>query len=215
MSLPSLYVFTISHYCEKARWALDYLEVDYQLRVVAPGSHLKIAQKLGLKRGSVPFLKTEDSVIQGSDAIIDWAERQTSSDKSLGSNDDKVIAIEQRLDNTLGVHSRRWFYSEAIVEHAATVRPGYQQGLESLQIIKTEIDWLEELITDKHSFLVDNKLSRADITAASLLAPIITPNEHGSANLIVLPPRLQDQYSQMSDSKVWPWVSELYFKYRA
>jgi len=214
--------------------------------VVAPGSHLKIAQKLGLKRGSVPFLKTEDSVIQGSDAIIDWAERQTSSDKSLGSNDDKVIAIEQRLDNTLGVHSRRWFYSEAIVEHAATVRPvfmhklspwekiklaikwpviqklmiqrmdlGYQQGLESLQIIKTEIDWLEELITDKHSFLVDNKLSRADITAASLLAPIITPNEHGSANLIVLPPRLQDQYSQMSDSKVWPWVSELYFKYRA
>jgi len=29
LPLPRLYIFPISHYCEKARWALDYLNVDY------------------------------------------------------------------------------------------------------------------------------------------------------------------------------------------
>ncbi|MFT6045245.1 MAG: glutathione S-transferase [Arenicella sp.] len=36
-----LYVFAIFHYCEKARWALDYLQVDYQLLYLSPISHYK------------------------------------------------------------------------------------------------------------------------------------------------------------------------------
>jgi len=68
---PVLYVFAISHYCEKARWTLDYLGIDYELRHVAPGEHGQIAKKLGAPRTSVPYLSTGDEVIQGSADIID------------------------------------------------------------------------------------------------------------------------------------------------
>jgi glutathione S-transferase len=31
MSEPVLYVFAISHYCEKTRWALDHFGIAYRL----------------------------------------------------------------------------------------------------------------------------------------------------------------------------------------
>ena len=114
MIRPMLYIFTISHYCEKARWALDYLGIDVDVQILAPGTHIEIANKLGLKRGSVPFLRVGEIVIQGSDAIIHWAEQENKSNATLGSLNPEVIAVEKRLDDKLGVHIRRWFYSEAI-----------------------------------------------------------------------------------------------------
>lgn len=119
-----LYIFAISHYCEKARWALDYLQIDYELVFLAPGLHTLTARKLGLKLSSVPILQTADGVIQGSAAIIDWAEQHSRMGKTLtpeGLQDD-CREIENRLDEISGVHVRRMFYSEALVEHSSSVR---------------------------------------------------------------------------------------------
>ena len=44
---PTLYIFAISHFCEKARWALDYLGIEYQLVHLAPGLHMSAAKKTG------------------------------------------------------------------------------------------------------------------------------------------------------------------------
>ena len=71
---PDLYVFAISHYCEKARWALDFLGVDYRLRHLAPGPHVQAAKELGAPETGLPFLVHEGQVVQGSGAIIDWAD---------------------------------------------------------------------------------------------------------------------------------------------
>lgn len=65
MKPPVLYVFNISHYCEKARWALDYFGIQHEARHVMPGAHRIIAKKLGARRGSVPFLQTDDGRLQG------------------------------------------------------------------------------------------------------------------------------------------------------
>ena len=56
MSDPVLYIFSISHYCEKARWAMDYLGVAYQLKIIPPGPHSAIAKKLGAHGSSLPIL---------------------------------------------------------------------------------------------------------------------------------------------------------------
>ncbi len=74
---PVLYVFAISHFCEKARWALDHLGIAYELRYLAPGEHAELAKKLGAPKSSVPFLDTNGKLIQGSSAIISWAEETT------------------------------------------------------------------------------------------------------------------------------------------
>ena len=76
---PDLYMFSISHYCEKARWALDYLGIDYRLRCTVVGAHTRLAKKYGLDSTAVPILVNGDEVIQGSSAIIDWADRHFAS----------------------------------------------------------------------------------------------------------------------------------------
>lgn len=45
-AMMKLYQFTFSHYCEKARWALEYKGIAYQPVNLLPGSHLRTVQKL-------------------------------------------------------------------------------------------------------------------------------------------------------------------------
>ena len=71
MAKPTLYIFTISHYCEKARWALEYLGIKYNLIHLGAGLHMQLGQQLGLEQRSLPILKTDNGVIQGSSEIID------------------------------------------------------------------------------------------------------------------------------------------------
>ncbi len=141
---PILYVFAISHYCEKARWALDYLGVPYSLRFVAPGEHGKIARKLGAPRSSVPYLSVGGQVIQGSDQIIDWADRHTDDrDRRLtpAADQEACSRIEKRIDDVAGVHIRRFYYSEALVEHPETVRPIFTRDLPPIKKVLIGLAW--------------------------------------------------------------------------
>jgi glutathione S-transferase len=131
---PVLYVFAISHYCEKARWALEYLGVEHQLRHVAPGEHGQIAKRLGAARSSVPYLSVGARVIQGSADIVDWADASASAERPrltpAGNRDHAAcVQIEQRIDDIAGVHVRRFYYSEAIVDCPETVRPIFTRDL--------------------------------------------------------------------------------------
>jgi glutathione S-transferase len=68
---PQLITFGISHYCEKARWALDWHGVDYDEIGRPPGLHFILAKRCGAKDTTLPILLDGKRVIQGSDAIID------------------------------------------------------------------------------------------------------------------------------------------------
>ena len=143
MNTPVLYIFNISHYCEKARWALDYFGIDHEARHVMPGAHRIIAKKLGAKRGSVPFLQTDGGVIAGSSAIIDWCEVHNAGKRpSLSGADPEVVrATEKRLDDVVGVHVRRFYYSDALINAPASVRPIFSEGLPIFQRAAMSLGW--------------------------------------------------------------------------
>ena len=143
MNTPVLYIFNISHYCEKARWALDYFGIGHEVRHVMPGAHRVIAKKLGAKRGSVPFLQTDGGVIAGSSAIIDWCEVHNAGKRpSLsGADPEAVLSIEKRLDDIVGVHVRRFYYSDALINAPASVRPIFSDGLPILQRAAVTLGW--------------------------------------------------------------------------
>ena len=248
MSKPVLVVFAISHYCEKARWALDYLGVEYELKYIAPGIHRRFAQRLGAPASTLPLLVLGDHFVQGSSAIIDWAEANKSDNTmSLAptTNVQQALDIEQRLDQVLGVHLRRYYYSEALVEHPGTVRPmftrdlplfqrclitlawrpicklmiqgmdlGYDQGIESRKLVEAELDWLDDLLADGGRFLSGEALTRTDLTAASLLAPLVRPEQHPTYGAIQLPPRVASESEQWLSRRCLQWVSGLYQHYR-
>ena len=124
MTPPQLYVFAISHYCEKARWTLDYLGVEYEINYLAPGMHAERMTSLGASGTSLPVLVNDGNLIQGSSNIISWAESAPNNGRTLDCENSSLISdITSRVDDVLGVHVRRMYYSEALGEHPETVLP--------------------------------------------------------------------------------------------
>src|SRR5262245_58522400 len=69
---PILVAFGISHFCEKARWALDWHRIRYSEISWPPGVHRLLLKQYGAKGSSLPVVLDGESVIEGSGAIIDW-----------------------------------------------------------------------------------------------------------------------------------------------
>ena len=143
MSKPVLCVFAISHYCEKARWALDYLGIEYRLRHLAPGPHIKFARARGCRDGALPILLDGNLVLQGSGAIVDWAQLQGNREAvELPTADERVGGeIAQRLDDIIGVHLRRYYYSDALVTQPQTVKPMFANYLPWHQRLFLQLAW--------------------------------------------------------------------------
>jgi len=119
-----LYDFTFSHYSEKARWALDFKGIPYTPRHLLPGFHLRTTRKLA-PRSSVPILKTDDAVIQGSAEIINFLD-ETFPSRSLTPPDPQdasaAIEWEKYLDVEIGVTLRLWFYHYALPDRGRALR---------------------------------------------------------------------------------------------
>lgn len=71
---PVLYQFPISHYCEKARWALEFKGIDYQVKNLVPGPHRQTLKKMA-PNSHTPVYQCGEVIVQGSDQIIDYLER--------------------------------------------------------------------------------------------------------------------------------------------
>lgn len=144
MSKPVMYVFAISHFCEKARWALDYHGIKYKLKYLAPGPHIKVAAELGAPASSLPYLRHDGRLEHGSANIVTWSDQAsdgTEASLTPHKHREECLAIEQRLDNIVGVHLRRQFYSEALLEQPQTVRPIFTRDLPLTQKLTTSLGW--------------------------------------------------------------------------
>ena len=244
MTTPVLYVFAISHYCEKARWALDYLNIEYRLQHLSPITYVKLVRGLGVADTSLPVLTAGSLILQGSSRIIDWAEAHNRSVKrSL--EVDSAREIEQRLDDVAGVHVRRYYYADALLNQPQKLRPifcgkltwreqimlrlawgrickymirgldlGVEQGRESRLVIETELDWLDGLLADGRAFLLGEHFSRADITAASLLSPLVLPPEHPTYHNLQLPPGVAADVAGWQERRSIRWIGDIYRNYR-
>ena len=104
-----LWHIELSHYNEKARWALDYKGVPYELRAPMPGMHG--ARALVVTRGkqrTLPVLELEGRTIGDSTAIIAALE-QHAPDPPLypaGAADRaRALELEDYFDEQLGRRS--------------------------------------------------------------------------------------------------------------
>src|SRR5437763_482235 len=71
---PVLWHLKVSHYNEKARWALDYKRVAHVRRAALPGRHHKTAREL-TGGATFPVLVLDDQAIGDSTRIIAQLER--------------------------------------------------------------------------------------------------------------------------------------------
>jgi len=112
----TLITIPISHFCEKARWALDRCGVAYRERAHLQLLHVLAARRAGGGR-TVPVLVCGDEVLGDSPLILARADRRAAGPEWRLYPDEPgeaagIRALERELDEGLGPHGRRWMYDE-------------------------------------------------------------------------------------------------------
>ena len=103
-----------SHFCEKARWALDRSGVEYTEESHAPIAHFLAVFRAGGNR-TVPVLVTDDGVFDDSTDILKYVDPFAPEEGRLYPDEPaarrEVLDLEERFDRELGPRARRWAYS--------------------------------------------------------------------------------------------------------
>ena len=108
-----LVTIPISHYCEKARWALERAGIPYREERHVQGVHQLAARRAGGGK-TVPVLVTPEGAIGESEQILAWVDERTPPEHRLFPADPgeraEVELICRRLDAELGPRGRRLMY---------------------------------------------------------------------------------------------------------
>ena len=108
--------FPHSHYCEKARWVLDFKGVSFEPVAILPGLHMVTVRKYA-PNTSVPVLLSDDKIVQGSSEIIEYLDQKYPTLRLTPANPGDHLAclkLEQTIGENLGQNIRRILYSSLL-----------------------------------------------------------------------------------------------------
>jgi glutathione S-transferase len=194
-----------SHYCEKARWALERAGLAYEERAFPPGFHRNAVRAAG-GRFSTPVLVTPEGSITDSTEILAYADRHGAGLFT----DDESRRLEAWFDDDVGPHVRRAIYA-VLLPDAAYVRRVFRPGLppvqygiwallfplairagmrrymkiypeesaRSLAKLREVCDQVAAMLSDGRRYLTGDRFTAADLCFAALLAPAVVPPEYG------------------------------------
>jgi glutathione S-transferase len=197
-----LVTIPISHFCEKARWALHHAGVPYVEK-----AHLQVFHYAAVKLAgggiSVPVLKTDEGTFADSTEILRWASRR----RELYPTPE-VAALEDRFDEELGPATRRVAYFH-LLPHRELTRtfnrervPRWELAIlpvvyplaarwvrhrtkahgaemsSALATVRRIFDDVGARVAGRR-YLVGDALTAADITFGALAAPVLMPPQYG------------------------------------
>jgi glutathione S-transferase len=210
--LPTLWQIDVSHYSEKARWALAWKGVEHRRHSPPPGAHMIVA--LWLTRGAqytFPILSIDGQRIGDSTAIIAALEQRYPEPPLYPADpaeQRRALELEEFFDEELGPAIRLFAWHEfgkdrerfqalmkstapgalaklpsgptaayARLYTALRFRADDAEKAERAQIkVLATLDRLEAELGDGE-YLVGDRFSVADLTAASLFYPLARPEE--------------------------------------
>jgi len=117
---PTLWQLDVSHYSEKARWALAHKEVEHRRRSPLPGSHMVVA--LVLTRGrehTFPILRLDGRTIGDSTAVIAALEQRFPDPPLYPADPEqrrRALELEDFFDEELGPYARLLPFHELVNE---------------------------------------------------------------------------------------------------
>ncbi len=224
-----LITIPFSHYCEKARWALERCGVAYEEDGHLPLFHY-IANIFARANRTVPAVVDGATRIKDSTEIIAWADSKkpgTLLPRDLALRTE-ALTLEDDLDNHFGPATRRWAYFHLLprkdLDHIITRGvPSWQKvalkvtrpvavgllkrglkidaaGAERSRVrIEEAFAMVQGTLADGRRYLVGDRFSVADLTFASLASPILVPREHPFG----LPP--VDEFPEAARAQIETW----------
>ena len=201
---PRLITMPHSHFCEKARWALDLSGIDYVEEAHPPLLHWLATVRRGGR--SVPVLVHNDKTYTDStDILLHLDEAGAKLFPGEADLRSEALRFEEEFDRTLGPHARRWAYAQLLPHSPLLVKamtpntPAIERRLlrvllpivkrlirrslritdqsaqRSLGFVDQVFDRVGQRLQDGRSYLVGDRFTAADLTFASLAAPVLLP----------------------------------------
>jgi glutathione S-transferase len=247
---PTLWHIPVSHYSEKARWALAWKGVEHERKAPPPGSHMAVA--LWLTRGgqvTFPILTLDGRNIGDSTAVIAALERRHPEPALYPADPDqrrRALELEDFFDEELGPHSRLLAWHELgndrdrfreVVEQtvpgplarAGGVATAYASAYTKLRFgvadpkaaelarekILAAFERLEaELDANGGGYLVGDRFTVADLTAASLFYPIVLPPQGPVSIELGVPAGMKAFREPLTERPGYVWVEEMFRRHR-
>ena len=132
-----LITIPISHYCEKARWALERAGVSYRERAHLQILHWAPVRRAGGRWTAPVLVRPDGKALPDSAEIIDYADARAPVGRKLFPSDPdeaaEVRGLASWFDERLGPHGRRWMYHamrgrrDLATKYAPTGVPGWQR----------------------------------------------------------------------------------------
>ena len=240
-----LYEFPHSHFCEVARWALDYKGLAYTSVPLLPGVHAAKMKRLGL-HSSLPVLEVAGEFVQGASAILDYLDRQfPQKSLSIGIDIDEANKVEASIAAMIGVPIRRLCY-ESLLPHPELVRFCFMHrsglldkfafrflhGILNKRLIaayditpagavsaKTELLAAIETFDkelDGREYFLGSSFTRVDLTFAALFAFMVMPENYP----VPWPQKfnsleIKNWFDQRAESLSYQHVVTMYAKHRS
>lgn len=243
----TLWHISISHYSEKARWALDHKGVPYRPRAPIPGAHMVVAAWLTRGRNlTFPVIDLNGCHIGDSSEIIGALEERHPKPALYPADPAerrRALALEDWFDEQLGPYVRRFVFHELLrdpdrfVEVAGQAAPrafelmgsvgqGVARALigtryrarddasaeRALAKVLTGFGRLEAEL-GKGDYLVGDAFGVADLTAASLLYPLVLPHE-GYLTVDRMPEPVERLRNELRGRRGYRWVQEMFRRHR-
>jgi glutathione S-transferase len=204
---PRLYTIPISHYGERARWALDRAGVEYEeihhLQMFAWGPALWYGGKKTL-----PILVTRAEVLTDSLDIVRWADARAACSLYPPSLRREIDVLERDLAGDFGVETRRIVYDgilrniDAVALYNAGRAPEAERialhafkglalafarrylGVHTAELAQARghvdrvFDRIGERLADGRAYLFGGDFTAADLTFAAMAAPAVLPAQY-------------------------------------
>ena len=236
---PVLWHLELSHYSEKARWALDYKRVPHVRRAPLPGLTAAVAlAKSGQRR--FPMLELDGRAIGDSTRIIAALEEHAP-DPPLYPDEpverERALALEDFFDEQVAPALRSFAFHhmtrdpdhilaavlpDATGAKAAVMRRAFRVAAPYVRAdyrtapdagpIRSGMDRLEAELGGR-DYLVGDRFTVADLAGAALFTPLVAPPERPHQPR-ALPAPLLELREELSARPGGQWVHEMYARHR-
>ena len=247
-ALPTLWQIDVSHYSEKARWALAWKGVEHRRRSPVPGAHMAVA--LWLTRGAhytFPVLSIDGRRIGDSTAIVAALEERQPEPPLYPADiaeRRRALELEEFFDEELGPYVRQLAWHEfgndperfaelmrqtapAPLARFSAPTAAYARAYTALRFraadaeraetsrakVLAALDRLEAELGDGE-YLVGDRFSVADLTAASLFYPLASPAEGPLDPDSLSAKGFEEFRAPLESRRGVEWVREMFRRHR-